>query len=294
MRLALGVSYLGASYQGWQGQGDAPTVQPLVEKALSAIADAPIAVFCAGRTDAGVHATGQVIHCDAPVHRAMAAWIHGTNHFLPSQIAVQWVRRVPRDFDARRSALWRTYRYFIYNSRVRHPLVEQRALIHHRPLNDQAMDHALQTLLGERDCRAFRGKDCQSRTTARRILAAQVQRVGCWVMVQITANAFLQHMVRILVGSLLLIGEGRHPCGWLRQVADAGCRSRAGPTAPPDGLYLWQVGYPARYRLPQDPATEWLPVPGAFRVMSYDEVPPEGTGEARCNPRVPGPYCPYC
>ena len=281
MRLALGVSYLGVPFQGWQSQGDAPTVQHFVEKALSAIADAPMTVFCAGRTDAGVHASGQVIHCDVPVQRAMAAWVHGTNHYLPSQIAVQWVRRVPGDFDARRSALWRTYRYLIYNSRVRHPLVEQRALIYHRPLDDKAMDQALKTLLGEHDCRAFRGKDCQSRTTVRHILDARVQRVGNWVMMQITANAFLQHMVRILVGSLLLIGEGRYPCAWLRQVADRGCRSGAGPTASPEGLYLWQVGYPARYGLPQESATAWWPLPEACWALSYDQEPAAETGETQ-------------
>lgn len=277
MRLALGVSYLGTAYQGWQSQEGAPTVQSLMEQALSAVADAPIAMGCAGRTDAGVHAAGQVIHCDVPMARRAAAWVHGANHFLPPQVAVQWVREVPREFDARRSALWRTYRYFIYNSRVRHPLAEQRALIHYRPLDEQAMDRALRALLGERDCRAFRGKDCQSRSTVRRILDIGVQRTGPWVMVEICANSFLQHMVRILVGSLLLIGEGRQPSAWLRQVADSGRRSAAGPTASPDGLYLWQVGYPARFGLPQDPPSGWLPGPWVCD-LPCDELPSEGAG----------------
>lgn len=269
MRLALGVSYLGTAYQGWQSHEGATTIQSIMEQALSSVADAPVTMGCAGRTDAGVHAAGQVIHCDVPRARRAAAWIHGTNHFLPPQIAVQWVREVPCDFEARYSALWRTYRYFIYNSRIRHPLAEQRALIHHRPLDEQAMDRALRALLGERDCRAFRGKDCQSRSTMRRILDARVQRTGPWVMVEVTANAFLQHMVRILVGSLLLIGEGRQPSAWLRQVADSGRRSAAGPTASPEGLYLWQVGYPARFQLPQGGAADWLPVSG-IRSPSHD------------------------
>lgn len=266
MRLAFGVSYLGTGYQGWQRQASLPTVQLHIERALSAIADADIEVSCAGRTDAGVHAAGQVIHCDVPMRRSQAAWIHGTNHFLPPQLAVQWVREVPLEFDARHSALWRTYRYFIYNSRVRHPLVDRRALIHHRLLNEQTMDRALQSLLGEWDCRAFRSKNCQSRSTVRRIHYVHVHRNGPWVIVTITANAFLHHMVRTLVGSLLLIGEGRHPTDWLRQVADSGCRSQAGPVAAPDGLYLWQVGYPARYRLPKGFMADWLPVSGIWAM----------------------------
>jgi tRNA pseudouridine38-40 synthase len=253
-RLAVGVEYDGRHYHGWQTQPSAPTVQSLVEQALAGIAAQPVAVVCAGRTDAGVHAAGQVVHFDTTAQRSPSAWLLGTNSVLPPDISLRWVMEVPEHFHARFSALSRCYRYWILNRRVRSALAAGRAWNIHRPLDETAMQAAAALLLGEHDFSAFRAAECQAHSPVRRMTEAAVSRHGDWLCVQLRANAFLHHMVRNIAGLLVAVGRGEQPPGHAQTLLLARDRRQGEATAPAHGLYLWQVEYPLEFGLPEDSA----------------------------------------
>jgi len=259
VRFALGVEYDGSEFVGWQRQDSGRTVQACVESALSKVADAPVQVICAGRTDTGVHASGQVIHFDSPVARDPRSWVLGGNSNLPRDIAVQWACAVDEDFHARFSATSRSYRYVIQNRMARSGLWSKKVSFIHEPLDAAVMCEAAQCLLGEHDFSTFRAAGCQARHAVREVTRVRVRRVGDFVLIEIEANAFLQHMVRNIVGSLLPIGTGSKSPTWLKDALAARNRLAGGITASPDGLYLTAVGYPARYGVP--PAE---PAPGPW------------------------------
>ncbi|EHD20742.1 MULTISPECIES: tRNA pseudouridine(38-40) synthase TruA [Brenneria] len=251
LKIALGIEYDGSRYYGWQRQAEVDSVQGCLERALSKVANEPIAVFCAGRTDAGVHATGQVVHFATRAARKDAAWTMGVNANLPPDIAVRWVKAVDDDFHARFSATARRYRYVIYNHRYR-PAVLARGVTHcYLPLDAGRMERAGQCLLGENDFTSFRAVQCQSRTPWRNVNHLKVRRHGAYIVVDIKANAFVHHMVRNIVGSLMEVGCGNQPEGWIAQLLAAKDRSLAAATARAEGLYLVAVDYPARFALPQ-------------------------------------------
>lgn len=253
IKIALGVEYDGHAYRGWQWQQGVPSVQACLEQALSQVADQKIAVFCAGRTDAGVHATGQVVHFSTSVVRNETAWTMGVNANLPRDIAVRWMRTVDVSFHARFSATARRYRYIIYNHRYR-PALLFRGITHvHLPLDAERMHYAAQCLLGEHDFTSFRAQQCQSRTPWRNITQLHVYRLGDYIVVDIKANAFLHHMVRNIVGSLLKIGCGQQGEGWMGELLAAKDRNLAAATAKAEGLYLVAVDYPTHFALPQLP-----------------------------------------
>lgn len=252
-RIALGVEYDGSAFHGWQAQRDPtlPTVQETLEQALSQVAAQPVRVHCAGRTDTGVHAGGQVVHFDTTSVRELKAWVLGVNTALKRKIAVRWAHPVPDDFHARFSAFSRRYRYTICNDEVRPALLASFVTGHQRPLDADAMHVAGQFLLGEQDFSAYRAMSCQARSPMRCVTEVLVRRHGNLVVMDIEANAFLLHMVRNIMGVLLLIGEGKAAPEWARQVLESGDRTQAAKTAPPTGLSLLQVRYPARYGLPE-------------------------------------------
>ena len=259
-RLALGLSYRGQAYQGWQSQPDGNTVQDKVEAALSAFAAQPVATVCAGRTDAGVHALNQVVHVDAPVLREPFSWVRGTNRFLPPDIAVQWCQPVPEGFHARNSARGRRYRFLILQSPVRPSLETGLAGWVFRPLDGDAMRAAAAQLVGEHDFSSFRAAGCQSPTPVKTLRAITVERRGAYWCLGFDANAFLYHMVRNIVGCLVVVGQGRQPPGWLAEVLAARSRDAAAPTFPADGLYFEGPYYDAAFGLPDaTPASAWLP-----------------------------------
>ena len=252
-RLALGSEYDGSRYYGWQRQREVRSVQEKLEKALSQVANESVSVFCAGRTDAGVHATGQVVHFETQAARKDAAWTLGVNANLPGDIAVRWVTEVPESFHARFCATARRYRYIIFNHRLR-PAVFQRGVTHfHMPLDAGRMHRAAQCLLGENDFTSFRAVQCQSRTPWRNVMHVQVERYGAWVVVDIKANAFVHHMVRNIVGSLLEVGCGNQPEAWIAELLAAKDRTLAAATAKAEGLYLVAVDYPDAYAIPRTP-----------------------------------------
>jgi tRNA pseudouridine38-40 synthase len=257
VRLAVGIEYAGTRYAGWQRQAAAPSVQAEVELALATVADQPVAVVGAGRTDAGVHALGQVAHFDTDAERPLRGWLLGANAGLPPDIALRFVVPVDADFHARYSALERTYRYLILNRATRAPLVHERAAWRHVRLDAARMHAALQALVGEHDFSAFRAAECQSRVPVRELRRIEVCREGDLVSVELTANAFLHHMVRNIVGSALEVGEGARPAEWLAELLASRDRRLAGPTAPAGGLYFARVRYPERYLLPP-PAADGL------------------------------------
>lgn len=259
-RVALGIEYDGAGFSGWQAQRQpgVTTIQELLETALSRIASQPVTTVCAGRTDAGVHATAQVVHFDSAVRRPLRAWTLGANALLPRGISVQWAHEVPAPFHARFSALCRRYRYLILSRSQRPALLADRVCHVRRTLDVAGMHAAAQCLLGERDFSAFRAAGCQSRTPMRRVDRISVTRKDGLVVVDITANAFLLHMVRNIVGSLLLVGRGERAADWLATVLEGRDRTQAGATAPARGLYLVDVGYAAHWGLPRHGAGIWL------------------------------------
>lgn len=229
------------------------TVQDKVECALSAVADTPVRVHCAGRTDSGVHAFSQIIHFDAPVARSSKAWVIGGNTQLPQDIRIHWAVPVDAEFHARFSAQARRYRYIIANTPIRSALLHAQVTWHRRQLNELAMHEAAQALLGERDFSAFRAASCQSRTPMRNVHFIEVRRLGDLVILEIVANAFLHHMVRNIVGALLAVGDGRKPGGWIAEILAGRDRTAAAETAPARGLYLVDVEYPASFALPPTP-----------------------------------------
>lgn len=260
MRIAMSVEYNGSGYSGWQSQPHAPSVQQVVEDALSIVADHAVAVVCAGRTDAGVHAWSQIIHFDTGAERSERSWVLGANANLPRDVSIHWAQPVPETFHARFSAVARSYRYIICNRWVRSGLQDQRATWVHAPLNEQDMHAAAQLFVGTHDFTSFRALACQAKSPVRTIHEFTVARQGELVIVDVTANAFLHHMVRNLVGVLISIGKGEQPIDWARAVLERRDRARGGVTAPADGLYFVNAHYPPEFALPK--SHKHLPEPG--------------------------------
>ncbi len=250
MKIALGIEYDGTEFYGWQAQANLRTVQGCLEAALTAIADEPIKVFCAGRTDAGVHASGQVIHFETQAKRNLRAWTLGANTHLPPTIAVRWVQEVDDVFHARFSAIARRYRYIILNHALRSAIFASRATWFYHPLQIEAMQYAAKYLIGEHDFSSFRSAQCESRTPMRNVQELIVSRRGDFVIIDIQANAFLHHMDRNIVGVLLQIGSGWQEPDWMLQVLHSKDRRVAAETASACGLYLNKVVYPERYPFP--------------------------------------------
>ncbi len=250
LRIALGLEYDGSRFLGWQTQPGGGTVQDALEAALSGIADAPVGTICAGRTDRGVHARAQVVHFDSEAARPESAWVRGVNALLPEAVAVLWARRVPEDFHARYSALARSYRYVLINRPVRPALAARYAGWYHAPLDVDAMRAAAAGLLGEHDFSAFRAAECQAKSAVRTLHSIAIERTGERVDFTLRANAWLQHMVRNIVGTLVYVGAGKHPPHWARQVLESRNRALAAPTFAAEGLYLEAVEYDPRWNLP--------------------------------------------
>ena len=251
-RIALAVEYNGSAYRGWQSQAKpaVASVQDRLEAALSSIAAAPLRVNCAGRTDAGVHASYQVVHFDSPSPRSAKAWVCGANAMLPSDISVLWAQQVDPDFHARFSATARRYRYILLNQPQRSAHFAGRATLFDQPLDAELMHREAQCLLGEQDFTAFRAAACQSRSPMRNVHFVAVQRRDRLLVIDIAANAFLHHMVRNIVGALCAVGSAQQPPGWTEQLLLGRDRSLGAATAKPDGLYLVDVSYPERFGLP--------------------------------------------
>ena len=251
MRIALGIEYDGAPFCGWQTQPAGGSVQDALERALAHFADADVDVVAAGRTDAGVHATAQVVHFDAPVDRTMASWVRGTNTYLPPALRVLWANGVPDEFHARYSAAARTYDYLLLNDAVAPAVLHGKVGWYHRPLDLDAMRSAARLVEGEHDFSAFRDAQCQAKTPVRRVHAARVMPRGNLFAFRFTANAFLHHMVRNLVGSLVQIGAGKQAPSWMAELLATRDRRNAAPTFAPDGLYLSGIDYDDRFGLPK-------------------------------------------
>lgn len=253
MRIAMGVEYDGSGFNGWQiqPQGGVRTVQDCVETALASVADQPVRVHCAGRTDTGVHGLGQVIHFDTAAERSSHAWVFGTNANLPADISIIWARVVDNSFHARFSAERRRYRYVIFNRRVRPAVMATSLAWDYRPLDERRMDQAANYLVGEHDFSSFRAYACQAKSPVRTIHELTVTRSGLHVIIEIEANGFLHHMVRNIAGVLMAIGAGEHDVDWVREVLAARDRQLGGVTAPPHGLTLTAVRYPSHFGLPE-------------------------------------------
>ncbi len=251
MRIALGVEYDGKPYCGWQSQANGLTVQDTLQQVLSRIADAPITVHAAGRTDAGVHALEQVVHFDTAAQRPLTAWVRGANTLLPASIVVRWAHPVPDEFHARFSAQGRSYRYLLINRGERSAVHAGRASWFHLPLNLAAMQEAAQYLLGEHDFSAFRAAECQAKSPVKFLNQLDICHEGEMLVFDLSANAFLHHMVRNLVGCLVYVGKGKHPPKWLAEVLESRNRRLAAPTFSPDGLYLRYIKYDEKWGLPQ-------------------------------------------
>lgn len=253
MRIAAIVEYDGSNFSGWQWQDDAPSVQQAVEKALSQVADAPIRVTTAGRTDAGVHASAQVIHFDTYAIRSDYAWLRGGNSNLPDSVALLWASEVDSEFHARFAATGREYHYVILNRSVRPTYLARRVTHEYRPLDVERMQAAAQYLPGTHDFSSFRAMQCQAKSPIRTLRELTVTRHGEFIVIKAAANAFLHHMVRNLAGVLMDIGAGEQEPEWARAVLDARDRTLGGITASPDGLYLTAVEYPAHFNIPRIP-----------------------------------------
>jgi tRNA pseudouridine38-40 synthase len=249
-RMAALLEYDGSAYAGWQSQAHAKSLQAAVEAALAFVAGAPVAAVCAGRTDAGVHALGQVIHFDTAARRTPRAWVLGANTRLPPDISLQWAGEVAADFHARHTALRRIYRYHILNRSARSALGAGRTAWVHRPLDVDAMRVAAQVLLGEHDFSAFRSVECQSKSKMRRVERISVEEDGDCLCIEISANAYLHHMVRNIVGTLLEVQSGSDPRCAMKRILESRDRRLAGATAPAAGLYLWRVEYPPAHAIP--------------------------------------------
>ena len=260
MRIALGLSYSGSHYEGWQSQLSGKTVQDQLEKALGKFSVQPIRTLCAGRTDAGVHALMQVVHFDTGLQRALSSWVRGTNTFLPSDIAVQWAHHVPDEFHSRGSALSRRYAYLLLESPVRPSVEAGRVGWVYRPLDGAAMQQAITHLIGEHDFTSFRAAQCQAKSPVKTISRIDLSQHAAYWRFEFEANAFLHHMIRNIMGCLVAIGQGRQSPGWMADVLAARRRDAAAPTFPPDGLYFLGPRYEERYGLPErTTAYDWLP-----------------------------------
>ncbi len=265
MRMALGLSYNGAAYDGWQSQPSGRTVQDRLEQALSQFADERIGTLCAGRTDAGVHGLMQVVHFDTKAERTPYSWVRGTNTHLPGDIAVQWAQPVPAEFHCRASAISRRYAYVLLESPIRPSIEAQRVGWVFQPLNLEAMQQALPHLLGEHDFTSFRAAACQALSPIKNLMRVKISQRGhdtgsrYWRF-EFEANAFLHHMIRNIMGCLLAIGQGKKPPTWMADVIAARSRDAAAPTFMPDGLYFLGPRYEEKWGLPErTPAFDWLP-----------------------------------
>ena len=260
MRIALGLSYRGQAYQGWQSQPGGRTVQDCLEQALSAFADQPVRTLCAGRTDAGVHALNQVVHLDTELDRAPFSWVRGTNRFLPDDIGVQWCQPVGDGFHARNSAIGRRYVYLLRESRVRPALEAGLVGWSFRPLDGPAMQQAAAHLIGEHDFSAFRSAECQAASPVKTLRAIEVSRRGAYWRFDFDASAFLHHMVRNIMGCLVAVGSGTRSPDWLAGLLAERDRTRAAATFAPDGLYFAGPYYDPSLGIPSTTdAADWLP-----------------------------------
>ncbi|QTD43831.1 tRNA pseudouridine(38-40) synthase TruA [Ottowia testudinis] len=260
MRIALGISYLGTAYQGWQSQPSGQTVQDKLEAALAAFATAPVGTLCAGRTDAGVHGLMQVVHFDTDLVREPFSWVRGTNRFLPPDIAVQWATPVQDAFHARASALARRYTYVMLESPVRPSVDAGRVGWVFRALDAAAMQRAAALLIGEHDFTSFRASACQALTPVKQLRHIGINRRGAYWRFDFEANAFLHHMIRNIMGCLVAVGQGLQPPEWMGEVLAARDRDAAAPTFSPDGLYFLGPRYDAHWGLPE-------------RTAAYDGLP---------------------
>lgn len=251
MKFAAGVEYDGSRFCGWQSQTGVRTVQDCVERALSEVANQSTRVITAGRTDAGVHACGQVIHFVSSLDRGEFGWRRGVTSNLPDDVAFLWVKPVADDFHARFCATERRYRYIILNRPTRPTYLNRRVTWEYRPLNEARMQEAAGYLPGTHDFSAYRAKGCQARSPIRDLRRLEVRRRGDLLCIEVDANAFLQHMVRNIAGVLMTIGAGEREPAWANEILQTRQRERGGVTAPPDGLYLMSVVYPSQYGLPQ-------------------------------------------
>ncbi len=258
MKLALGIEYLGSAYCGWQRQRHCDSVQAHVETALSKIAAETIEVACAGRTDTGVNAVGQVVHFVTAAQRPLRAWIDGTNTLLPDDVRIIWAQGVTDDFHARFSAQARQYRYVIFNRAVRSAVLSNRVTSERRPLNVELMHCAAQALIGEYDFSSFRAAECQAAHARREVQKLSVSRRGDMVFIDIQANAFLHHMVRNIAGTLMQIGRGDAPVEWMKTLLELQDRTQATVTAPASGLYFVNAFYPSHFAIPQVSLNEVL------------------------------------
>ena len=250
MRIALGVEYEGTDFFGWQVQPDRASVQAALETALAVIAGCRVDVVCAGRTDTGVHALMQVVHFDTPAVRPLSAWVKGVNTHLPDSIAIRWASVVPDGFHARFCATSRCYEYLLVNRSVRPAVGRGQLGWFHHPLDLEAMQVAASSLIGSNDFSAFRSSECQARSPVREMRRLEISRHGDIIRFALEANAFLHHMVRNIVGSLVYVGKGKHTPEWLTEVLRSRDRTKAAPTFAPNGLYLAGVTYEAKWGLP--------------------------------------------
>lgn len=251
MRIALGIEYDGANYYGWQRQKEVNSVQEELEKALSIVANHPVNIFCAGRTDAGVHGTGQVVHFDTDANRRLGAWTLGVNANLPDDIAVRWVKEVDENFHARFSATARRYRYIIYNGPYRPGILSKGLSHYHYDLDLLKMQQAAEHFVGEHDFTSFRALHCQAHSPVRTIHFLNITQHNQFIVIDIKANAFLHHMVRNITGTLIEIGRGNQATDWPIHLLAAKDRAQAAATAKAGGLYLVEVDYPELFDLPK-------------------------------------------
>ncbi|WP_114973133.1 tRNA pseudouridine(38-40) synthase TruA [Rhodoferax ferrireducens] len=260
MRLALGISYNGQAYQGWQSQLSGQTVQDKLETALGKFTVQRVSTLCAGRTDAGVHGLMQVVHFDTPLARTPSSWVRGTNSFLPQDIAVEWAQAVPDEFHCRASALSRRYAYILLESPVRPSVDAGRVGWAFRPLDMDAMQQASTHLLGEHDFTSFRASACQALSPVKTLQRIDISRRGAYWRFEFEANAFLHHMIRNIMGCLIAVGQHKHPPDWIRQVLSERDRDAAAPTFSPHGLYFLGPRYAPHWGIPdRTPAYDGLP-----------------------------------
>jgi len=250
LRVALGLAYDGANFYGWQSQQNGGGVQDVLELAISNIAQHQVRVHAAGRTDTGVHARCQVIHFDTTSIRPATAWVRGVNAYLPKTVRVEWACEVGEDFHARFSAFSRSYQYLLYNAPVAPALMATKAGWFHLPLNREAMSEAASYLIGEHNFSGFRASECQAKTAVRNMIESDVKVVGKYFIFEFTANAFLQHQVRNMIGALVYIGKGAYPPIYMKELLQKQDRTLAPPTFSPHGLYLTGVGYDSKWGLP--------------------------------------------
>ena len=251
MKIALGVTYDGSLFCGWQSQPSACGVQDALEAAIQSVAQHQVRIHAAGRTDTGVHGLGQVVHFETDANRPLSAWVRGVNAHLPETVRVEWAHEVGEDFHARFSALSRSYQYLLYNAPVASAVMASKAGWFHLPLDYAAMREAATYLVGEHDFTAFRASECQAKTAIRTLSKADVLSAGQYFLFNFSANAFLQHQVRNMVGALIYIGKGKYPPSYMQVLLQNKDRTLSPPTFSPSGLYLTDVGYDERWGLPK-------------------------------------------